>query len=159
MATSPYILTVNSRPTVVSNDLWTEWYTVEHLPDLVNSKASTRAAFYQEIGHAFNPDPQNPRPFLAVYQTDFEELLKSNNYLENVRHTSSLFMKEGATSDRNLQNGDFDARNYRLIQNFDPNGVGESMSFTSFLWHFRWLGGSICITLVIAGSQRSRIAR
>ena len=128
MATSPYLLYVNSRPTFVSNDLWTEWYTVEHLPDLVNSKTSTRAAFYQEIGHAFNPEPQDPRPFLALYQTDFEEPLKSDNYTDNVRRESELFQKGGATSENNRDNGDFDARNYSLIQNYDPNGVGESMS-------------------------------
>ena len=127
MATSPYLLSVNSKPTAVSNDLWIEWYKVEHLPDLVNSRTSVRAAFYQEIPHAFNPDPQDPRPYLALYQTDFEEPLKTDNYLENVRHGSEMFKKEGATSEKNRDNGDFDARNYSLIQNYDPNGVGESM--------------------------------
>jgi len=127
MATSSYLLHVNSRPTVVSNDLWTKWYTTEHIPDLVNSKTSTRAAFYQEIGHAFNPDPKDPRPFLALYQTDFEEPLKSSNYSDGVRRDSELFKQQGATSKKNQDNGDFDARNYELIQNFDPNGVDESM--------------------------------
>ena len=127
MSTSQYLLRVNSKPTAVSNDLWTKWYTVEHVPDLVNSKTSARAAFYQEIGHAFNPEPKDPNPFLALYQTDFKEPLKSDNYTNNVRRKSELFKEEGATSDKNLDNGDFDARNYELIQNFDPKGFGESM--------------------------------
>ena len=126
MSTSQYLLLVNSKPTVVSHDIWKEWYTVEHLPDLVNSKTSTRAAFYEEIGHAFNPQPKDPRPFLALYQTNFEEPLKGDNYNNNVRRTSELFKSGGATSDKNQDNGDFDARNYSLIQGFDPNDVGES---------------------------------
>ena len=110
MAPAPYLLHVNSRPTAVSNALWTEWYTKEHVPDLVNSKTSTRAAFYEEIPTPFAPNPDHPRKFLALYQTDKEECLKSDEYLQQVRRTSGLFAKEGSKSDKNQDNGDFDAR-------------------------------------------------
>lgn len=121
---SPYLLYVNSKPTKVSDELWTKWYTEEHLPDLVSSKTSTRATFYKELPPILGGDP-NPRNFLALYQTDFEESLKTENYT-NLRTTSELFAQEGST--KNIgDNGDFDARNYELIQVYDPNGVGNGM--------------------------------
>lgn len=126
MSPSPYLLHVNSRPTAVSNALWKQWYIEEHVPDLVNSGTSTRAAFYEEIGHPLGPNPDHPRKWLALYQTDYQECLKTKNYEDGVRHSSELYAKEESTSDLNRENGEFDARNYELIQEFDPNGVGES---------------------------------
>ena len=127
MPASKHLLVVNSRPTVVSPSLWQKWYALEHLPDLVNSKTSTRAALYQEIAFLLNPNPTHPRTFLAVYQTEFEEPLKSQEY-GNARSTSELFKREGG-SDKIPDNGDFDARNYTLIQEFDPKGTGERALF------------------------------
>lgn len=115
MATSPYLLHVNSRPTTVSNPLWKEWYIKEHLPDLVGAKSSTRATFYEEIPSPLNPNPDHPRKFLALYQTDFEELLKSEEY-QGIRTTSELFEKESAHGKNIRENGDFDARSGRHIQ-------------------------------------------
>jgi hypothetical protein len=130
MPTSPYLLLVNSRPTSVPDTLWTEWYTTEHLPDLVNSKASTRATFYQEVSAqttTTNTADSNPRHFLALYQTDHEEPLKSDGYVQEVRKHSDLF-EAASGKPRNQDNGEFDARNYKLIQDFDPKGLGDGMS-------------------------------
>ncbi|KAF2169027.1 hypothetical protein M409DRAFT_21038 [Zasmidium cellare ATCC 36951] len=120
---SPYLLHVNSKPTKVSDDLWTQWYTEEHLPDLVSSKTSTRATFYKELPSLFGGESKNPRNFLALYQTDFQECLKTENYT-NLRTTSELFPKEGNTKSIG-ENGDFNARNYELIQVYDSKGVGN----------------------------------
>ena len=109
MAPSPYLLHVNSRPKEVSNPLWVEWYITEHLPDLVGAKSSDRATFYEETGFATNPYPDHPRKFLALYQSQFEELLKSEEYL-GIRTTSELFTKEGSKSNKIGDHGDFDAR-------------------------------------------------
>ena len=98
MAPSQYMLHVNSRPTAVSNDLWKEWYKDEHLPDLQGAKVSDRATFYEEIGNPFNPNPDHPRKFLALYQTSLAELLKTSAY-QGIRKTSELFSKEGTKSD------------------------------------------------------------
>lgn len=123
MPAAPYLLHVNSRPIIVSDKLWKEWYVDEHLPDLVNSGISVRATFYEEIPAPFNPSPTHPRKFLALYQTDFKESLKTENYTA-LRTTSEMFAKEGGKV--GIQdNGDFDARNYELIQEFDPNRIGE----------------------------------
>jgi len=121
----PYLLHVNSRPTVVSSEVWRQWYVTEHLPDLVNSKTATRAAFYEEIAMPAGPESDHPRKFLAIYQTDIEEALLSEQCRTGVHRTSELFKQGGAKSDRNEDNGDFDVRNYRLIQNYDPNGLGD----------------------------------
>jgi len=124
---SKYLLFVNSRPLPdagVDDDAWIKWYTNEHLPDLVNSKTTTRACFYRETHeHAFaSRVEKGERNFLAIYQTDFEEPLKTKEYLEGVRHSSDLFPKRK----ENRENGEFDARNYKLIQDYDPDRRGES---------------------------------
>ena len=93
---SLYLLHVNSKPTKVSNDLWAQWYVEEHLPDLVSSKTSTRATFYKELPPLFEGASNSPRSFLALYQTDFQESLKTENYT-NLRTTSDFFPKEGGT--------------------------------------------------------------
>lgn len=102
----------------------------EHLPDLVNTGTSSRAAFYEEIGNPLAPIPDHPSKWLALYQTDHKECLKTKKYADGVRHTSELFAKEGSKSNKNRENGEFDARNYELIQEFDPNGIGESTSLS-----------------------------
>ncbi|KAK4500052.1 hypothetical protein PRZ48_008238 [Zasmidium cellare] len=119
----PYLLHVNSRPSKVSDDLWTQWYIEEHLPDLVSSKTSNRATFYKELPPLFDGASDSQRNFLALYQTDFQECLKTENYA-NLRKTSELFTKEGS-SNKIGENGDFDARNYELIQAYDPKNSGN----------------------------------
>lgn len=126
MARSPYLLWVNSRPTQVDDDLWIKWYIEEHVPDLVGHHASTRASFYQELSpdqageFKLGGDP-HPRKYLAVYQTDFEEPLKHNEYME-IRKTSEMWPK----NKENGANGEFNARNYKLIQDYDPEKIGLS---------------------------------
>lgn len=126
MSPSEFLLHVNSRPITVSDELWKQWYVKEHLPDLVNSKTTNRAAFYEEIGHPLAPNPDHPRKWLALYQTDHEEAMSTKQFEEGVRHSSEMFAEEGSKTDQNRENGDFDGRNYQLIQEYDPNGVGES---------------------------------
>ncbi|KAK5163804.1 uncharacterized protein LTR77_010478 [Saxophila tyrrhenica] len=128
MSPPPYLLHVNSRPTQVSNDTWEEWYKVEHLPDLYNAKTCARATFYEEIGHPLAPNPDHPRKYLALYQTEIEELLNSDGYKNGVRRSSDMFEKAGANSAVNQDNGDFDARYYSLWQEYDPKGTGERLS-------------------------------
>lgn len=130
MTLSPYLLHVNSRPTAVDENTWTKWYTTEHLPDLVGHGASTRASFYREEASPSElvaKDATNPRKFLALYQSDHEEPLKSDGYVQKVRHTSELF-RDASGKEENRENGEFDARNYKLIQDYDPNGLGNGKS-------------------------------
>jgi hypothetical protein len=124
MAPSPHLLWVNSCPTNKTTEAqWKQWYTEEHIPDLVNHHASTRASLYIET-HEYPGAPKeakNEKKFLALYQSDFAEPLKSEEYT-GIRTTSEILpgkMIHGA--------GDFNARNYDLIQDYDPNNIGEGL--------------------------------
>lgn len=93
------------------------------LPDLVNSGTTKRAAFYRETFDFSGASKDKPaRSYLALYQTDFEEPLTRSEYTDNVRHGSDLFPKKKETT----ENGDFDARNYKLTTDYDPKRTGES---------------------------------
>jgi len=61
---------------------------------------------------------------LAIYQTDLEDLLKSEEY-EAIETTNELLPEKEID-----RNSELDGRNYELIQDFDPNGLGDS-NFTS----------------------------
>lgn len=124
MPPAPYLLHVNSRPTQVSDEVWKKWYIDEHLAEFVNSGTSVRATLYEEIDLPGGRGIDNPRRYLALYQTDFEESLLSKNYT-SIRSASELFKQAGSNSDSILENGDIDARDYELIQNYDPNNIGE----------------------------------
>lgn len=62
--------------------------------------------------------------FLVLYQTELEEPLKSSNYLDGVRHSSEKWPEKKETAEI----GDFHARNYKLVQDYDPDGKGECES-------------------------------
>lgn len=98
------------------------------VPDLNISKTSDRASFYEEIPTVFTPELHHARPFLALYETSFEEPLKSEEYAKGVRHTSELWKEEGSPSNLNRDNGDFDALVYNLIQDYDPLNRGNTPS-------------------------------
>jgi hypothetical protein len=123
MAPSPNLLWVNSRPVgKTSDDQWLRWYVDEHLPDLVGHHASTRATFYKETsdwpGGSASEAPHESK-YLALYQSDFVEPLKSKEYL-GIRTTSEILpgnLIHGA--------GNFNARNYKVIQDYDPKNTGE----------------------------------
>jgi len=132
MPPSPYLLWVNSRPITVTDEKWVEWYTDEHVPDLVGHGASTRATFYRETfdfpgSSREHHDRQwlsmdqgkQHRLYLAMYQTNFEEPLKSDEYL-GIRTTSEIFPGKQI-----MGAGEFNARNYKLIQDYDPDSIGE----------------------------------
>ncbi|KAF2097769.1 hypothetical protein NA57DRAFT_56952 [Rhizodiscina lignyota] len=122
MAPSPYLLWVNSRPTQVDDDLWVKWYIEEHVPDLVNHHVATRGSFYRELvpeGFALGGTP-HPRKYLALYQTEIEEPLKTQKFID-IRKTSEMFPKDKTIH----ANGEFNGRNYKLIQDYDPENIGE----------------------------------
>jgi len=130
---SRYLFTVNSRPTGCDEATWEKWYAEEHIPDLVEHKASTRAAIYRETQdvpslYEYNAEQPYSRRYLAIYQTDSEEILKGNEYKE-IRNTSDLF----PNSKDIMENGEFDARNYKLVDVFDPRNLGDSMLHSTSL--------------------------
>jgi hypothetical protein len=88
----------------------------------VNTNTATRAAMYREnFDFALAAKEPHPRRYLVLYQTDFAECLKTEQYVEDVRHASGLFPSDKPT----VEIGDFDARNYSLVQEYDPQSKGE----------------------------------
>ncbi len=104
----------------------------------MNSKTSVRAAMYQEAPAA---KEQHSRKYLVLYQTDHQECLKSQEYLNDVRHSSEMWPGKKATADV----GDFDGRNYELIQDYDPDGKGEGERAGVGNDHFCLLVGKVFV--------------
>jgi hypothetical protein len=132
MAPSPYPLWVNSRPINQTTETqWKEWYTQEHIPDLVSHHASTRACLYTETFDfpGARADAKNEKKFLALYQSDFAVPLKSKEYID-IRTTSELLPSKVIH-----EAGEFNARNYELIQDFNPKKIGEGskLCLSSFI--------------------------
>jgi hypothetical protein len=68
---------------------------------------------------------KHDKPFLALYQTEFADATRSDEFL-NTKQPDSKVLERLNLSQNALEHGEFDARNYELIQDFDPNGVGNS---------------------------------
>lgn len=97
----PYALEVTSRPTKVSEDVWTQWYTTEHLRDIVYSGASRTGALYRAttptVATNTSQDDASGRDdtkFLALYQTGHKSVFEAARSPERkckVRIHSELF--------------------------------------------------------------------
>ena len=127
---SKYLFTVNSKPTGCDEATWEKWYAEEHIPHVVGHGASTRAAIYREthdVPSLYAANAENPysRKYMAIYQTDADQLLKSEQY-KTLPTTSDLF---NGSSNVIMENGEFDARNYELLDLFDPKNIGDSTYF------------------------------
>ena len=141
MGPPPYLMRVLSKPTGVSDDQWQKWYLDEHVPDIIDHNVATRGALFRtfddftlqtktpadsgntklhgaELSH-FNELPTD-KTFCAVYQTDHENYTKTEE-IKNVRSTSDMF-----DGKRFHGLAEWDVRIYKLIQNYDPDNLGES---------------------------------
>jgi hypothetical protein len=77
-----------------------------------------------------------------MYQSDFKEPLKSKEYL-GIRTTSEILpgkIIHGA--------GEFDARNYKLVDEYDPHNTGQGISAQTYPFHLRGL-----ITAILVPAQ------
>jgi hypothetical protein len=90
----------------------------------VNHKSSARATFYREnhdLPSLSKDVTKHKRNILALYKSRFEEPLKSEEYLE-IRTTSEIL------PGREIHGlGEFDARNFRMAQDFDPRGSSKGI--------------------------------
>ena len=95
---SQYALHVFSNPTAVSDNVWEKWYLNEHLPDMVNSKTTTRASWYRQVpGKSTTKDAD--QKYVALYQTDEKFCLDTDNFRKDVRIKSESFPDPEATCD------------------------------------------------------------
>jgi len=93
----PYALQVFSQPKAVDEKAWTQWYTEEHLRDIVHFKAAATAALYREIAEPAGASEDEAQPFqgkgktfYAFYQTEKPHPLTTLEFTTRVRTESEL---------------------------------------------------------------------
>ncbi|CAK7207381.1 hypothetical protein SEUCBS139899_010191 [Sporothrix eucalyptigena] len=125
MSPCPYMLWVNSQPTTVDDATWVKMYTTEHVADMVSTRTVDRASYYRAVRAPVGPLPApseyHPLNYVAVYQTDYEDCVRHPLY-GGIRHHSTLLPPPGRID----RNGDFHARNYKMVQDYDPEAVGKN---------------------------------
>ncbi|KAK3056527.1 hypothetical protein LTR09_002320 [Extremus antarcticus] len=95
----PYLLHVNSRPTIITPETYQQWYLEEHIRDMVYFNATKTGAVYHSSSscshsenHATNETDQ--MDFLAIYQTAQPDCLDTPEFKNNVRQRSELWGKD-----------------------------------------------------------------
>jgi hypothetical protein len=112
------LLYVNSkitRPEVLSEETFIEWYSKEHIPEILNTSGVNSALRFKNV------DPKAERPYLVLYPmnnigfTQSDEFKKINIY--------SDILPDGAPV---YDLTDMDIRLYSFIDKYEPNGPTES---------------------------------
>lgn len=134
MAASPFLLRIISKPTGSDVESWSKWYTSEGLPALFQKIKATRGVFY----HAYNnfilatktPLDVNKTQLHNVHlkHTDLEPPTDKTSLtmcqLESIDDLEEIFRVCDLTGDK-THGSVSDIRVYKLIQDFDPQGVGH----------------------------------
>lgn len=144
MPPPPYLLRVLSKPTQVDEKTWEKWYNEEHVPDVVNGGLSQNGALFRayndfslksktptgigstdlsgvKLSH-FNEAPDN-MTFCAIYQTDIEKPMQSE-IVNNLPKTGKLLRGK-----EHFPLAEWDIRTYKLLQDYDPDKLGDGMYF------------------------------
>jgi hypothetical protein len=126
MSIAPYMLWVNSNPTQVSYEAWKQWYTSERIPDNVNSGNFIKAVCYEEIELPGFGAPGDSRKFLVLYET-IHRNPSTPELMARMPLSSDNLPKMGTDANNVYLNGDWDGRCYELVQNYNPNNIGDGM--------------------------------
>lgn len=134
MAASPFLLRILSKPADGDVDSWTKWYTSEGLPALLSKIPASRTTFY----HAYNNFELSTKTPLEVAETKLHSVQLSHTDLESpndktcltmcqldsIESVEDIFRLSDLTGD--AKHGTVsDIRVYKLIEDFDPKGVGH----------------------------------
>ena len=92
----PYLHHVHSQPTKVSEATWKQWYSEEHIRDMVYFKVSRTSAFYAASSDTYTylqPPGRgiDQKQYLALYQMGRPRPWDQKEYKENVRLESQLW--------------------------------------------------------------------
>ncbi|KAF2723585.1 hypothetical protein K431DRAFT_14847 [Polychaeton citri CBS 116435] len=122
----PYLFQVFSKPTI-DEKIWEQWYTEEHIRDMVYFKAASNGAVYRIIAGPETSgsveDSSEPltageggKNYFACYQTEKPHLLKSLEYTTRVRSESELWKQAGLKDDATFYDaGVFQGSDLELI--------------------------------------------
>ena len=132
-----YALQVFSQPTQVSEDTWTQWYTEEHIRDMVYFGASKTGSSYIASSPAlttgeFPQDGNASKNFLALYQTDRKHCLDHAEYKDKVRLRSELWDAKSSCHDV----GAFTPMDLELVEVLGSYEYNESEF--DYLMHESW---------------------
>jgi hypothetical protein len=118
MSALPFLVFEISKPTIVSEDGWRDWFTTERLPQFVLKGTACRAILFREIPFPGIPTSANCHDFLALvqiqvmnvhYDPQHRRILKPND-LAPEESSNSEIMKDDQS----------EVRHYELIQDFYP---------------------------------------
>ncbi|KAF1811214.1 hypothetical protein P152DRAFT_474826 [Eremomyces bilateralis CBS 781.70] len=117
---SPYILVANSRATTVDDDLWSKFYSEEHIPDVISCGVATKGLVYKETFDypGAPPTKREPLNFTVIYQSPHQRPLSTPGAAK-IRHDSDVLPRPS------LECGEVDVRQYELIQEYDPLKTGD----------------------------------
>jgi hypothetical protein len=141
MAATPFLLRIVSKPADSDVDSWTKWYTSEGLPTLLSKIPASRAVFY----HAYNDFELATKTPLEVCKTQLHAVqlphtdLEAPNdktcltmcQLDSIDSAEEIFRLSDLTGDADHGTVS-DIRLYKLIEDFDPKGIGHCECAQSF---------------------------
>lgn len=117
-----YLLQVHTQPTGVSAPTWEQWYTEEHIRDVIYFQVAKTGAVYRansdvprsqgidgtaeslslnrmKSPSAVPPDGNDFKRYLAIYQTKHRHCLQQPAFKDHVRLTSELWGGEKTVPD------------------------------------------------------------
>lgn len=128
MSSSPFLLRLLTKPIDGNTGTSDNWFCLEKLPQLIQSTTATRAGYYR----AYNDFALSTKTPDEVNQTKLGNFEIAQSDLEPPTEKTCLGMcqiEDLATmkpqSEDNMH-AELDSRVYRLIQDFDPRGIGHS---------------------------------
>lgn len=134
MAASPYLLRILSKPIRENVSSWLEWYQTEGLPKTIAKTNAVRGGLYQ----AYNTFELATKTPLDTKATNLHEVQVSHIDLEppadktclalcqinSIDAVETLF-KAATPPQDGPHSAISDIRVYRLIEDFDPRGLGH----------------------------------
>jgi len=112
---TPGLLWVNSkitRPDILSEEVFTKWYTEDHIPEVLASGGIHSAFRY------ISPDKSVDRPYLALYPLEDIDFLQTAAF-KSISVESPLLPGSGKIFDV----ADFDVRYLEKVQTYEPAGT------------------------------------
>jgi hypothetical protein len=114
-----YVQSKISRPDILDEESYLQWYDEEHIPELLQTSGIKSARRFKDV------DPEAEMPYLALYSVADLAFLNTEEF-KKIKIKSDLLPETGVVYDL----ADFAVRYDKLIQVFDPTQQGKgTMTF------------------------------